>query len=101
MSIASNSTLSTICLEGKMAGIFDIVQQQLSGGAVQQVAQRAGIDPAIAQQAVTAAGPMNLGGKARPAAPTGKAEVIHAEAQKNAGKAGVARKWPKPFTGHA
>ena len=40
-----------------MAGIFDIVQQQLSGGAVQQLAQRAGIDPAIAQQAVTAAVP--------------------------------------------
>ncbi|HZF72669.1 MAG TPA: DUF937 domain-containing protein [Gemmatimonadaceae bacterium] len=82
-----------------MAGIFDIVQQQLSGGAVQQVAQRAGIDPAIAQQAVTAAVPMILGGMAQHASQPGNAEVIHAEADKYAGNAGSLGNLPNVFTG--
>ena len=44
-----------------MAGIIDMVQQQLSGGAIQQIAQRVGVDPATAQKAVNAALPMIVG----------------------------------------
>lgn len=44
-----------------MSGILDIVQQQLSGGAMQQVAQHAGVDPIVAQRAVDAALPMIIG----------------------------------------
>jgi len=81
-----------------MAGIFDIVQQQLSGGAVQQIAQRAGIDPAVAQQAVTAAVPMILGGMAQHASQPGNAEIIHGEADKYASNAGVLGNLPSVFT---
>jgi hypothetical protein len=82
-----------------MSGIFDIVQQQLNGGALQQVAQHAGIDPSIAQRAVTAAVPMILGGMAQHAAQPANAEVIHAEADKHVGKAGALGTLPNVFTG--
>ncbi len=82
-----------------MSGIFDIVQQQLSGGALQQIAQHAGIDPAMAQQAVSAAVPMILGGMAQHAAEPQNAEVIHAEADKYASRAGALGNLPNVFTG--
>jgi hypothetical protein len=82
-----------------MSGIFDIVQQQLNGGALQQVAQRAGIDPSVAQQAVAAAVPMILGGMAQHASQPGNAEVIHAEADKHASSAGALGDLPSVFTG--
>lgn len=83
-----------------MSGIFDIVQQNLSGGAIQQIAEQAGINPALAQQAVTAAVPMILGGMAQHAAANpGNAEVIHTEADKYAGHAGVLGDLPNVFTG--
>jgi len=82
-----------------MSGIFDIVQQQLSGGALQQIAERAGVNPGIAQQAVTAAVPMILGGMAQHAANPQNAEVIHAEADQYAGKAGSLGNLPNVFTG--
>ena len=44
-----------------MSGIIDMVQQQLSGGAIQQIAQRVGLDPATVQKAVNAALPMIVG----------------------------------------
>lgn len=44
-----------------MSGIMDMVQQQLSGGAIQQIAQRVGVDPGTAQKAVNAALPMIVG----------------------------------------
>ncbi len=44
-----------------MSSIIDIVQQQLSGGAIQQIAQRVGLDPATVQKAVNAALPMIVG----------------------------------------
>lgn len=44
-----------------MSSIIDMVQQQLSGGAIQQIAQRVGVDPATAQKAVNAALPMIVG----------------------------------------
>jgi hypothetical protein len=82
-----------------MSGIFDIVQQQLSGGGLQQIAERAGVSPGVAQQAVTAAVPMILGGMAHHATNQGNAEVIHAEADKYAGKAGSLGNLPNIFTG--
>ncbi|HEV7388195.1 MAG TPA: DUF937 domain-containing protein [Gemmatimonadaceae bacterium] len=72
-----------------MSGIFDIVQQQLRSGAVQQIAERAGIDPAVAQQAVAAAVPIILGGMAQHATDPANAEVIHAEADKYSTNAGA------------
>lgn len=44
-----------------MSSILDIVQQQLSNGGIQQVAQHAGVDPTVAQRAVDAALPMIVG----------------------------------------
>ncbi|HEY0528730.1 MAG TPA: DUF937 domain-containing protein [Gemmatimonadaceae bacterium] len=82
-----------------MSGIFDIVQQQLSGGAVQQVAERTGINPALAQKAVTAAIPMILGGMAKHAAEPGNAAAIHAEADNHVNSAGVLGDLPAIFTG--
>jgi hypothetical protein len=82
-----------------MSGIFDIVQQQLSGGGLQQIAERAGISPGMAQQAVTAALPMILGGMAQHANNPANAEVIHAEADKYSGKAGSLGNLPNVFTG--
>ena len=67
-----------------MSGILDIVQQQLSGGAIHQVAQHAGVDPGVAQRAVDAALPMIVGALGQNAQTTGAA------AQTNAGKFGEA-----------
>ena len=72
-----------------MSGILDIVQQQLSGGTLQQVAQQAGVDPAVAQKAVGVALPMILGGMAQHAAQPGNAQTIHAEADKFANAQGL------------
>lgn len=44
-----------------MSSILDMVQQELSGGAIQQIAQRAGVDPSVAQRAVDTALPMIVG----------------------------------------
>jgi hypothetical protein len=82
-----------------MSGIFDIVQQQLSGGGLQEIAERSGINPGIARQAVTAAVPMILGGMAQHASTPANAEVIHAEADKYSGKAGSLGNLPNVFTG--
>jgi hypothetical protein len=82
-----------------MSGIFDIVQQQLSGGGVQQIAEQAGLDPATAQKAVTAAVPMILGGMAQHAKQPGNAEVIHAEADNHSSHAGALGDVPNVFTG--
>ena len=53
-----------------MSGILDIVQQQLSGGAIQQIAHHAGVDPAVAQRAVDAALPMIVGAVGQNTSPT-------------------------------
>ena len=81
-----------------MSGIFDIVQQQLNNGALQQIAQHAGIDPAVAQQAVNVALPKVLGGMAQHASQPENAQVIHAEADKFH-NAGVLGDLPSVFTG--
>jgi hypothetical protein len=82
-----------------MSGIFDIVKQQLTPDRLQQIAEHSGVDPAVANQAVTAAVPMILGGMAKHASQPGNAEVIHAEAEKHANSAGVLGDLPAVFTG--
>jgi hypothetical protein len=68
-----------------VSGIFDIVQQQLSGGAIQQIAQHAGVDPGVAQRAVDAALPMIVGAVGQQASQAGAAAP-----QPNADKFGEA-----------
>lgn len=65
-----------------VSGILDVVQQQLTGGTLQQIAQQAGVDPNVAQRAVNVALPMILGGMAQHAQQPQNAEAIHAEADK-------------------
>ena len=81
-----------------MSGIFDIVQQQLNSGALQQIAQHAGIDPSVAQQAVNVALPKVLGSMAQHASQPENAQVIHNEADKYT-NAGVLGNLPSIFTG--
>jgi hypothetical protein len=82
-----------------MSGIFDIVQQQLGAGGIQRVAEQTGLDPAVAQKAVTAAVPMILGGMAQHAKQRGNAEVIHAEADNHSSHTGALGDVPNVFTG--
>jgi hypothetical protein len=82
-----------------MSGIFDIVQQQLNSGALQQIAQHAGIDPGVAQQAVKVALPQVLGGMAQHASQPENAQVIHAEADKFSTHTGALGNVPNIFTG--
>ncbi len=63
-----------------MNGIMDVVQQQLSGPALQQISNRLGLDPATTQRAVTAALPVVLGGMAKHASNPAAAAAIHQEA---------------------
>jgi len=59
--------------------VFDLVQQQLGAGQVNQIAAQIGADPSSTQRAITAALPMLLGGMARNAqAPGGAAAVAQA-----------------------
>jgi hypothetical protein len=81
-----------------MSGIFEIVQQQLSGGAVQEIAQHTGLDPNTAQKAITAAVPMILGGMAQHAK-QGNAAVIHDVAEEHSSRAGSLGNVPNVFTG--
>ncbi len=71
-----------------MSGILDTVQQQLSPDAVNQIAQQLGVDPATAQQAISGALPVVLGGMAGHAQDPAGAAAIHAEADNHAGLLG-------------
>jgi hypothetical protein len=66
-----------------MASIFDSIQQQVTTTAVQQVSQRLGIDPAVAQQTINAAIPVVTAALAAHAR-SGGAQTIHREATKQA-----------------
>jgi hypothetical protein len=68
-----------------MPGIFDTVQQQLGPDTINQVSQQLGVDPATAQQAITAALPVVLGGMASHAGDPSAAATIHSEADNHAG----------------
>ena len=63
--------------------IFDAIQQQVSGGVVQQISQRLGIDPAMAQQTVNMAIPVITAALAKHAQ-SGGADAIHREATRQA-----------------
>jgi hypothetical protein len=67
-----------------VSGILEIIQQQLSGGGIQQVAQHAGVDPLVAQRAADAALPIIVGALGENASQTA------ASAQPGAGKFGEA-----------
>jgi len=72
-----------------MSGILDTVQQQLTPETIDQISQQLGIDPATAQQAVTAALPVVLGGMAGHAATSpSAAATIADEADNHAGLLG-------------
>jgi hypothetical protein len=60
-----------------MASILDMVQQQLGGGAIDQISQQIGADPATTQSAVQMALPMILGGLAHNTTQPGGAEALH------------------------
>jgi hypothetical protein len=68
-----------------MAEILDTVQQQLNPEVVDQISQQIGVDPAAAQQAITAALPVVLGGMASHAEDPAAAATIHEEADNHAG----------------
>jgi len=60
-----------------MASILDMVQQQLGGGAIDQISRQIGADPGTTQSAVQMALPMLLGGLAHNATQPGGAEALH------------------------
>lgn len=68
-----------------MSDIVDTVQQNLTPEVVSQISQQIGVDPATAQQAITAALPVVLGGMASHAEDPAAAAAIHEEADNHAG----------------
>jgi hypothetical protein len=66
-----------------MPSIMDSIQQQVTATAVQQVSQRLGVDPAVAQQTVNAAIPVITAAIAS-RAKSGNADAIHAQATAHA-----------------
>jgi hypothetical protein len=66
-----------------MPSIIDSITQQVTYGAIQQVSQRLGVDPAVAQQTVNAAIPVITAALAAHAR-SGGAETIHREATNHA-----------------
>ena len=81
-----------------MASIFDSIQQQVSGTAAQQIAQRLGIDPAVAQQTVNAAIPIITAAIAWHAR-SGGAQAVHREATNQATTATESASLPQVFGG--
>lgn len=67
-----------------MSGINEMVTQQLSGPGLQQISQQLGLDPATAEQAVTAALPIVLAGMATHASSPDGAADIHSVADRHA-----------------
>lgn len=79
-----------------MASIFDSIQQQVASTAAQQIAQRLGIDPAVAQQTVNAAIPIITAAIASHAR-SGGAKAIHREATNQATTATHSASLPQVF----
>ena len=67
--------------------LTDLIQQQLGGSAVNQIAQQLGVSPSMAQSAITAAVPMILGGMARHASAPEGASTIQQAVQAHEGAA--------------
>jgi hypothetical protein len=68
-----------------MASILDMVQQQLGGGAADQISRQIGADPARTQSAIQMALPTLLGGLAHNAAQPGGAESLHGALDQHTG----------------
>jgi hypothetical protein len=66
-----------------MPSIFDSIQQQVANTAVQQISERFGIDPAMAQRTVNVAIPVITGAIASHAR-SGGAQAVHREATNQA-----------------
>ena len=64
-----------------MSSILDSIQQQVTAGAAQQISQRFGLDPAIAQQAISVAVPAITAALAAHAR-SGGADASHQQATK-------------------
>jgi hypothetical protein len=64
-----------------MSSIIDSIQQQITVGAAQQVSQRFGLDPAVAQHAISVAVPAITAALAAHAR-SGGADAIHQQATK-------------------
>jgi hypothetical protein len=79
-----------------MPSIFDSIQQQVANTAVQQITQRFGIDPAVAQQTVNAAIPVITGAIASHAR-SGGAQAIHREATNQASSPTQSASLPQVF----
>jgi hypothetical protein len=79
-----------------MPSIFDSIQQQVANTAVEQISQRLGIDPAVAQQTVNAAIPVITGAIAAHAR-SGGAQVIHREATNQASSPTQSASLPQVF----
>jgi hypothetical protein len=77
-----------------MSSILDSIQQQVSASAVQNVSQRLGVDPVLAQQAVNAAIPIITAALAAHAK-SGGAETVHREVAKQAEGAPQANPLPQ------
>lgn len=71
-----------------MTSIFDNIEQQISGAAVQQMSQRLGVDPALAQRAVAFAVPVIMSALASKAQHADGAQTVHRESAQavNAGQ---------------
>jgi hypothetical protein len=67
-------------MEAVMAGIQDVIQQQLSPGMIDQISAAIGADPGTTRQAVDAAVPMLMGGMAAHASTPAGAQTIEAAA---------------------
>lgn len=68
-----------------MAGIQDVIQQQLSSDTIAQISQEIGADTATTSRAVEAAVPMLMGGMAAHAATPAGAQTIDTAATQHAG----------------
>jgi hypothetical protein len=62
-----------------MSNILDNIEQQVSSAAVQQVSQRLGVDPVVAQRAVDVAVPVIMSALASRAQRADGAEIVHRE----------------------
>ncbi len=71
-----------------MANILDTIQQQLGSAAVQQLTQRLGVDPAVAQRAVDVAVPAIVSALAARAQHAAGADSVHRESTSQAANPG-------------
>jgi hypothetical protein len=71
-----------------MAGLLDLVQQELSGNGLQQLSNHIGADPETTRTGIAAALPALVGGMAQTAQQPGGEQAIHEAAQQHEGLLG-------------